>query len=890
MQVVNIVPSLSAGLTDALEPMADAVVIINARQVVTFCNAAAERLWGRGRNLICGHPVAALLPAALLHDGVCDFVRLSACPVEFDLHSTGVPESAPPRRVQCTLSAMPAAGMPGHGTGASWLALVKDITEAVRQRRPLFEIARAIDASDNATIVGDPQGKVVAINGGVTRMLGFELADMQGLRPDEVLAGPSTDAHTLRQLWDNMRSYAHARAGMSTDLLVYTKARRPLWVSVTMNPVFDETGELVNVLGVMADITATKMHEVLQNKVLAAMVREMPMREVMVLLCREVERIAPEVLATVLAIDVDGRVRPLAAPSMPEHISQALDGVPIGPQAGSCGTAAWRGEAVAVTDIAHDPLWRDFKNLFLPLGVKACWSSPIKSGDGEVMGTFAFYYRENRGPDALHQRLVDVCLHLCVLMLEREKVRTHIHKLVFFDTLTGLPNRATLHAKAERAIFDAGRSAMPLAVVHLDLDRFKQINDSHGHAVGDALLRVLAGRFQAVARDTDTLGRLGSDEFILLLPHCTAQQAAHVAERLSEAAHAPVLALGLTLQVGASLGIAVSPDDGTDVDTLMRHADIAMNEAKHGGKSGKGGIRGKGGNSGNSGHSGKGGNSGKGGFRFFSAELNRAAEERAMLEADLRLALRNDSLALHYQPQVDPSGRHLLGLEALLRWQHPVLGAVPPMRFVALAEECGLMHELGHWVLGRACGQLAEWRRRRIPVPGMAVNLSASNFQNAELPVEVAQLLRKHGLPPSELTLEMTESVMLDPDPKVLATVKAVHALGVHLSMDDFGTGYSSLGYLHRLPIAELKLDRSFVQDLAHSDAARALTTSVLRIGESLGLQVVAEGVETEAQRRFLAERGCPVLQGYLFARPMPAEAFEAWLAELAMPFAVSAP
>ncbi|MDB5850887.1 MAG: hypothetical protein JWP29_4639, partial [Rhodoferax sp.] len=220
-------------------------------------------------------------------------------------------------------------------------------------------------------------------------------------------------------------------------------------------------------------------------------------------------------------------------------------------------------------------------------------------------------------------------------------------------------------------------------------------------------------------------------------------------------------------------------------------------------------------------------------------------------------------------------------VEALLRWQHPTLGAVPPMRFVALAEECGLIDELSMWVLGQACSQLADWRRRAVPVPGLAVNLSASNFQNAALPGHVARVLREHGLPAAELTLEMTEGVMLDPDPVVLDTIRAIHAQGVHLSMDDFGTGYSSLGYLHRLPISELKLDKSFVQDLEHNKAARALTTSVLRIGESLALKVVAEGVETEAQRRFLADGGCPVLQGYLFARPMPAAELEAWLCRL---------
>ncbi|APW37707.1 hypothetical protein RD110_11275 [Rhodoferax koreense] len=864
MQVVTQAPSAGIGFADAFEQLADAVVVLDAWHTVRFFNAAAERLWGLSRGEVLGRHARLLLPSALRQEDGCDLERLLVRNLALDIQrSDGT--------LRQVLFSMTRSGPP---EAPHYTALVKDVTQARLKNHPMLQMARAIDASDNAIIVADPNGKVVAINGGVTRMLGFDLADMVGRRPDQILAGPHTDPHTLKLLRANLQSYVVARQGLGTELLIYTKASKPLWVSVTMNPVFDEAGQLVNVLGVLADITFTKMHEVLQNKVLAAMVREVPVRDVMTLLCREVERIAPEVIATVLAIDAENRVRPLAAPGLPEYVSQALDGVAIGPNAGSCGTAAWRGEAVAVTDIATDPLWTDYKALILPLGLKACWSSPIRSGSGQVMGTFAFYFRENRGPDAFHLRLVDVCVHLCALMLEREKVRTHIHKLVFFDTLTGLPNRATLHAKAERAIYEASRSGAPLALLHLDVDRFKQINDKHGHAVGDALLRELARRFKEIARETDTVGRLGSDEFALLLPHCSAQQAASVAERLCEAAREPVHALGAVLQAGASLGIAISPDDGSDVDTLMRHADTAMYQAKTSGRSGANGGENRGAKQGD--RSGQ-----RSSFRFFSAEMNRAAEERAMLEADLKLALRHNGLALHYQPQVDAAGQKLLGLEALLRWQHASLGAVPPTRFVALAEECGLIDELGLWVLGQACGQLADWRRRGVPIPGIAVNLSASNFQNAELPAHVARLLQQHGLAPRDLTLEMTESVMLAPDPAVLAGIHAIHAQGVHLSMDDFGTGYSSLSYLHRLPISELKLDRSFVQDLAHSETARALTTSVLRIGESLALNVVAEGVETEAQRRFLAERGCPALQGYLFARPLPAADLENWVFEL---------
>ncbi len=726
------------------------------------------------------------------------------------------------------------------------------VRDMVQQRAVLTQqdlLSTAVNESDSAIVVSGLDRRIVFANAGCVRMFGYSPEELIGRLPTEVLTGPHTDARVIEEI----RAKAISGEGYCVELLAYTKDRRPLWVSVVVNPVLDAEGRVRNFVGVLADITQTKMHEVLQYKVLDAMARETPMLDVMTLVCREVERIAPEVVATILAIDAAGLVRPLAAPSLPEQFAQALDGLPIGPHAGACGTAAWRNEPVLALDIANDPLWEAYGALALPLGLRACWSSPICGSDGQVLGTFAFYYREPREPSPLHRRLVDVCLHLCTLCLEREKAKAHIHQLAFYDSLTGLANRAMLLSKAERVLHEARRSHTPLTVLFIDLDRFKQVNDTQGHMAGDALLKELARRLESFARDADVVGRLSGDEFVAVLSQCSAAQASNAAERLVAAIAQPVEVLGVTLHPTASIGVAVFPEDGTDVDTLVRHADMAMYQAKP---------------------------QGRRRYQFFSAELNRAAQERAMLEADLRAALADDGLALHYQPQIASGDASLYGVEALLRWAHPQLGAVPPLRFVALAEECGLIRALGAWVLAQACRQMADWRRRGIAVPHVAVNLSASNFHEADLPQTVARVLRDHGLSPDDLVLEMTESVMLSADPVVLATLEAVHALGVRLSMDDFGTGYSSLSYLHRLPIDELKLDKSFVHDIEHSDMSRALTTSVLRIGKSLGMRVVAEGVETEAQRAFLVAGECPVLQGYLFSRPVAADQLELWLEE----------
>jgi EAL domain-containing protein (putative c-di-GMP-specific phosphodiesterase class I) len=296
------------------------------------------------------------------------------------------------------------------------------------------------------------------------------------------------------------------------------------------------------------------------------------------------------------------------------------------------------------------------------------------------------------------------------------------------------------------------------------------------------------------------------------------------------------------------------PDDGRDIDLLVRHADMAMYRAK---------------------------SDGGGDFRFFSVDMNRLAQERVSLETALREALRINQLQLHYQPQVGGhGGNHLYGVESLLRWHHPDLGVIPPARFVPVAEECGLISELSLWVLRQACAQMADWRHRGIDVPRVSVNISAINFRDPELSLQISDLLDAYGLTPNDLTLEITESVMLDPDPDVLENIEAIYVLGVRLSLDDFGTGYSSLSHLHRLPIHELKLDQSFVRDIDTSAIARTLTTSVLRIGESLGMKVVAEGVETESQHRFLTEQRFPVLQGYLFSPPLPAAELEIWLAQ----------
>ncbi len=722
-------------------------------------------------------------------------------------------------------------------------------------------LTRLFDDGPSAALVCGADGHITEVSDSCSRWLGHTAADLLGRRPEQVLAGPGATIPGWQPLQDQARR--HGRA--STEALVHGRNGRPLWCTLVLDTLPAAPGEPASWLLTLADITQQRILTELQGPVLGALVRDRPLAEVMALVCTQVQILAPDALATVLAVDDAGLIRPLAGPGMPAEVSSQFDGAPIGPKAGSCGTAAWRGSPVVVTDIDSDPLWADYKHVVQPLGLRACWSSPIKNSEGRVLATFAFYFREPRAPHGLHEQLVEMSVHLCTLALERERSHAHIHQLAYYDGLTGLPNRSLLQANVARAIAQAHQDGTTLALLFIDLDRFKDVNDSHGHAVGDELLRQVAQRLAGEVRDRNLVCRLAGDEFVVVLPHCGVEQARHTAVRVQQALARPIAIGDRRLTAETCLGVAMYPDDGADLDRLLRHADAAMYQAKK---------------------------DGRGGLHFYRAEMNRAAEDRLRLAADLRQALHHGGLQLHFQPQVCPPGQppespaagrapmSLFGVEALLRWHHPELGEVCPTRFIPVAEEAGLMDELSNWVLEAACAQLASWRADGIEVPRVAVNLSPRNFQDPGLPARVRQLLDRHGLRGDQLTLELSESAWVERRADSLDKLRALQALGVCLAMDDFGNGCSSLSHLHRLPIGQLKLDRSFVQDIEHLAVARTLAAAMLHIGASLDLTVVAEGIETAAQAAFLIERACPVLQGDRYARPMAAERLGPWLAE----------
>jgi diguanylate cyclase (GGDEF)-like protein/PAS domain S-box-containing protein len=705
-------------------------------------------------------------------------------------------------------------------------------------------LSRMADEADLCLAVLGPQDRVVYSNAGFTKMLGFARAEAAGQPLGKFLTDDELRAHRC------FGAAVPKEERFQEEFFARAKNGEPLWLSGLFRRVFDPAGAVQATAVLLQDVTESRV-QALQRDALASIAAGATLNQLAAVICRHAESLTPDVICSILRVDEGGLLHPLAAPSLPPIYSQALEGLAIGPTVGSCGTAAWRGEPVFVADINTDPLWAPYRSLPLPPGLRACWSTPIKLKNGRVAGTFAFYFRGQRGPTALHHKIVETCVNLFALAIERHEAEANINHLAYFDHLTGLPNRGRLQSEIGGLI--AASSALPqrVALLCIDIDHFKYVNDTLGHSSGDQLLVEVARRLLEQATETAIVGRMGGDEFVMALPGCDAPRARAMATSLLKSLCQPVMVDGISLPLSVSIGVAVYPDDSGDIDELLMNADVALYEAKR---------------------------AGRGICKVFRPEMNARVEERMLLGSELKDALARGELDLHYQPQVRIADGRIHGVEALTRWSHPSLGNITPDRFIPVAEESGLIEPLGIWSLDKACAQLAAWHADRLMVPSISVNLSALHFRNSALPATIAAALRKHGLKPHMLTLEITESLMMDEDPVTSETLKSVHALGVALSMDDFGKGYSSLSALATRPLSELKIDRSFINRIEHDRATSAIVTAVIQIGRSLGMTVVAEGVETDRQFQLLKRLGCDVSQGYFSGRPMPADAAGGWL------------
>lgn len=433
-------------------------------------------------------------------------------------------------------------------------------------------------------------------------------------------------------------------------------------------------------------------------------------------------------------------------------------------------------------------------------------------------------------------------------LTEQLAAKRRIEELAYNDSLTGLPNRALLGERIEFALNWSRRESKSFAVLFLDLDRFKQINDSLGHAFGDRVLIQVADRIQGCLRQTDTAARLGGDEFLILLHDVDEHGAEHSAVRIISAVADSYALDGMTFTLTASIGIALYPTDGVTADDLIKNADTAMYRVKERGRSG---------------------------FRFYQSQMNVDFLARMKLDQAMREALEKKRFRLEYQPRIDMLSNQIIGAEALARWHDPELGEVPPGRFIPVAEDSGFISALGAWVLREAVRQAAEWRTAGVSIV-VAINVSALQFQNQDFVSIVANALAETGLPPSSLELELTESILINDAEEALQRLRELAHLGVQLSIDDFGTGYSSLMYLKRFPIHKLKIDRSFVDGLPDDDSDTAIVTAIINLGRALHLEIVAEGVETEAHRAFLQAAGCDQFQGFLVAPGLAPDALVA--------------
>ena len=532
---------------------------------------------------------------------------------------------------------------------------------------------------------------------------------------------------------------------------------------------------------------------------------------------------------------------------------------------GLSGTAFRTGLPCVKADMTEDQSVKHWKTLALTAGVNGVAVYPLRNANNTV-GTISFYFHRDAGPlddemvDLLARISANVSLALGNFGVAEEKMRAEqrIKYLASYDTLTGLPNRVTFNESLKSTIATARSKNEKIAILFVDLDRFKVINNSLGHAAGDSLLIEIADRLSAITQIEGRIARLGGDEFVIKLDEISDRDhASLIAQSVLACFRRPFHLSGQECRVTSSIGIALYPEDGSDGEALIRNADIAMYRAKEYGKNG---------------------------IQFFDREMDVRSIEHLALESCLSHALERQELSLHYQPKRNVFSQKVTGVEALLRWNHPTRGAISPAEFIPLAEETGLIVPIGVWVLRKACAQSVAWQREGLPAIPVAVNLSPRQFADENLLKDIDDALADSGLASEHLEIEITESMVMHNVVKASATLSEIRKRGIKIAIDDFGTGYSSMSLMKKFPIDTIKIDRSFVRDIPHDEEDKAITKAIIGMGKALGLKIVAEGVETAAQERFLKAHGCDEIQGYLFSRPVPpkslAEIFAVWASD----------
>ena len=692
------------------------------------------------------------------------------------------------------------------GEVCRFVRIAEDITERRAREKQLNKLMLAVQQSPTAVVITDAQGTIEFVNQKFTDVTGYLPAEALG-NNSRILKSGKHDAEFYREFWETIT----ARREWRGEFCNKKKDGTLYWESASVSAMCNERNEITNFVAVKEDITAKVRDQAqirLQSSALSAAANS-------IFITDKQGRI----------IWVNAAFCKLSGFSTEELIDHRPSILKSGRHDGEFYRQLW--QTILAGSVWSGDVIERRKNGELFTVHQTI--TPLIDGSGEITHFIA-----------VHEDIT-----------ARKDAEARIEQLAYHDALTGLCNRVELQNRLEQAVQQARRHSRLLALHFIDLDRFKVVNDTLGHTVGDALLQAVARRLESCLRASDTAARIGGDEFAILQHEISNHDgAATLASKIVRAMAEPFQLSGRDIHISPSIGISVFPLDSTTPDELMKTADMAMYLAK---------------------------NEGRNNFQFFTSALNIQIRDRLTLESELHDALEKGEFVLHFQPQFNLQTRRLTGMEALIRWQHPTRGMVPPGMFIGVAEECGLIHELSRWVLEQACAQNAAWQAAGLPRRRLAVNISSTNFKQGDLCQIIADVLERTHLSPQYLELEVTETRLLD-DEDVVKAIPELRKMGVALSIDDFGTGYSSLNYLRRLPVEKLKIDQSFVRGLPECKDDAIIVRAIVELGHALGYTVIAEGVESEQQLVYLRDNGCDEGQGYLFGRPMPPKEFETLL------------
>ncbi|MBA6416022.1 EAL domain-containing protein [Colwellia sp. 6M3] len=589
----------------------------------------------------------------------------------------------------------------------------------------------------------------------------------------------------------------------------------------------------------------------LRNNILELIASSAPLSQILPAIINGIEKEHTEMLCSILLIDNTGEHLMLgAAPSLPDFYNQAVDGVQIGKGNGSCGTAAFTKERVIVSDISSHPYWVPWAEMAKKAQLGACWSQPIIDSKGELIGTFAIYHRKKSTPKKADFALIEQISNLVRIAIERDSADKTIWHQANFDNLTQLPNRNLLKEHLTLALENAKRDKKQLTIAMLDIDNFKDINDSLGHNVGDELLIESAKRIKNCIRANDIVARLGGDEFIIvLLGTTTAKDIDNIGQNLLTTFAQPYTINEQSVHCTASIGIASYPDDAIDINSLLRNADQAMYNAK---------------------------NQGRNSIHFFTENMRTDFLKRMEIIKDLRTAITQQQFHMVYQPIVNLSNNKVIKAEALIRWQHPEKGLISPLDFIPIAESTGLIVEISEWIFNEVTEKVKYWREAYCQELMISINTSPVQYKNQGEQISAwVNSLEERNISPKAIAIEITENLLMENQAEVVSVLEQIRKKGVALSIDDFGTGYCSFSYLKNYTIDYLKIDKSFVQNMSADNEDSALCEAIIVMASKLNIDVIAEGIETEQQKQFLIQAGCLYGQGFLLAKPMSDIDFE---------------